>query len=75
MITIAESVWNSFKRLDFEFNSRSCILICPDNAVNGNKWLYKTEYFGAFPQMEIEMPKTANSLQIITSKTESILKL
>ena len=44
---IKESLWNNFKRLDFEFEGRNAILICPDEAVEGNKWLYKTEYFGA----------------------------
>lgn len=54
---IQESLWNDFKRLDFEFEGRNAILICPDKAVQGNKWLYKTEYFGAFPEFEIEMVK------------------
>lgn len=54
---IKESLWNNFKRLDFEFEGRNAILICPDEAVEGNKWLYKTEYFGAFPNFEIEMVK------------------
>ena len=52
-----ESVWNGFKRLDFVFEGRDCILICPDNECDGKKWLYKTEYFDAFPNTEIEMLK------------------
>lgn len=56
-MNITESVWNGFKRLDFKFRDRDCILICPDKACDGNKWLYKTEYFDAFPAMEIEMLK------------------
>ena len=31
--------WNGFKRLDFKFEDRDCILICPDKACEGNKWL------------------------------------
>ena len=56
-MNITESIWNGFKRLDFQFEDRDCILICPDNACEGKKWLYKTEYFDAFPEMEIEMLK------------------
>ena len=52
-----ESVWNGFKRLDFVFEGRDCILIFPDNECDGKKWLYKTEYFDAFPNTEIEMLK------------------
>lgn len=64
-----QSVWNGFKRLDFKFNDRDCILICPDNAVKGNKWLYKTEYFDAFPQMEIEMLKKGYYLAHMQNKS------
>ena len=63
------SVWNGFKRLDFKFNGRNCILICPDNACEGNKWLYKTEYFDAFPQMEIEMLKKGYHLAYMQNTT------
>ena len=49
--------WNGFKKIDFDFNGREALLICPEKAVEGNKWLYKTEYFGAFPEFEIEMLK------------------
>lgn len=56
-MTVKESIWNGFKRLEFQFEDRDCILICPDIACDGNKWLYKTEYFDAFPEMEIEMLK------------------
>ena len=63
------SVWNGFKRLDFKFNGRDCILICPDNACEGNKWLYKTEYFDSFPQMEIEMLKKGYHLAYMQNTT------
>ncbi len=63
------SVWSGFKRLDFKFNGRNCILICPDNACEGNKWLYKTEYFDAFPQMEIEMLKKGYHLAYMQNTT------
>ena len=47
------SEWNGFKRLDFKFNNRDCILICPETPCEGKKWLYRTEYFGAFADMEL----------------------
>ncbi len=64
---IIQSEWNGFKRLGFKFEGRDCILVCPDKAVEGNKWLYKTEYFDAFPQMEIEMLKKGYYLAHMTN--------
>lgn len=54
-MNITKSEWNGFQRLDFEFKGRSAILICPNKPICDNKWLYKTEYFGAFPSLEIAM--------------------
>ena len=50
-----ESEWNGFRRIDFSFEGKSAILVSPSEPVKGNKWLLKTEYFGAFPSFEIEM--------------------
>lgn len=52
-----ESVWNGFQRFDFEFEDKQAVLVCPDTPVEGKKWLFKTEYFDAFPEFEIEMIK------------------
>lgn len=68
-MNITESTWNGFKRLDFKFEDRDCILICPENAVQGNKWLYKTEYFDAFPTFEIEMLKKGYHVAHMNNKT------
>lgn len=66
---ITQSTWRGFKRLDFKFNDRDCILICPDVACEGNKWLYKLEYFDAFPDMEIEMLKKGYHLAHMKNTT------
>ncbi len=63
-----ESVWNGFKRLDFDFEGRNAILIVPDNHTKDKKWLYKTEYFDAFPEFEIEMVKRGYYLAYVTNK-------
>lgn len=54
-MNITESIWHDFKRLDFQFEGRDCILVCPKTPIDGNKWLYKTEYFDAFPSLSIDM--------------------
>ena len=52
---MTESIWNGFRRLDFLFEGRKAIVVCPNVPTEGNKWLFKTEYFGAFPAFELEM--------------------
>ena len=50
-----ETVWNGYRRLDFHFEGRECILVFPESARGDGGWLFKTEYFGAFPEFEIQM--------------------
>lgn len=64
-----ESIWNSFRRLDFDFDGKQAILICPEHAIEGNKWLFKTEYFDAFPEFEIEMVKRGYHLAHVENTT------
>lgn len=65
----AESVWNGFKRLDFKFNGRDCVLICPEKPCEDNKWLYRTEYFGAFVDIELAMLKKGYHLAYMQNAT------
>lgn len=50
-----ESVWNGYRRLDFTFEGRQAILVCPSQPSEGAPWLLKTEYFDAFPDLELEL--------------------
>lgn len=52
---MTETTWNGFKRIDFLFEGRESVLIIPDCANANKNWLFKTEYFNAFPDFEIEM--------------------
>ena len=47
--------WNGFRRLDFSFMEHDAILVCPHQPRKDGKWLFKTEYFGAFPAFELAM--------------------
>ncbi len=50
-----ESLWNGYRRLDFTFEGRQAILVCPSVPCEGGHWLLKTEYFDAFPDLELEL--------------------
>lgn len=55
MKNLVESEWNGYRRLDFTFEDRAAIIVCPHTPTEDKKWLFKTEYFGAFPSFELEM--------------------
>ena len=46
---------HGFGITEFVFDDRECILVSPKAPRADGKWLFKTEYFGAFPSFEIEM--------------------
>lgn len=48
--------WQGFAGIEFEFEDSLAKLIQPHGTPNG-KWALKTEYFGAFPDTEIELLK------------------
>ena len=50
-----KSEWKGFERLDFQVQGRDAILMIPSLPRTDKKWLFKTEYFGAFPAFELEM--------------------
>ena len=66
---MTESIWNGFKRLDFLFEGREAVLVFPENVNESKNWLLKAEYFGAFPEFEIEMVKKGWHLAFIENIT------
>ena len=64
-----QALWNGFRRIDFLFEGREAILVFPKNANEKKNWLLKTEYFGAFPNFEIEMLKRGWHLAYIKNVT------
>ncbi len=63
------SQWNGFERIDFRFDGRRAIVVFPEQVTSDNKWLFKTEYFDAFPAFEIEMLRRGYALAYIENKT------
>ena len=44
-------------------------MICPREAIEGNKWLFKIEYFGAFPNFELAMLERGYYVAHVDNKT------
>ncbi|MBR5543566.1 MAG: alpha/beta hydrolase [Oscillospiraceae bacterium] len=60
-------MWNGFRFEKTTFEDRELWAVYPDKP-NG-RWLLKTEYFGAFPNAEIELVKQGYHLFHISNKT------
>lgn len=60
--------WNDFDTDEILFNEKKAIIVKPNVEPNG-RWLYKTEYFGAFPEFEIAMLKKGYHLCYVATKT------
>lgn len=71
---MAETLWNGFRRIDFLFEGHEAILVFPEKENKNKNWLLKTEYFGAFPEFEIEMLKRGWHLAYVENITRWCLE-
>lgn len=51
------NTWRGFERIDFEFEGHACILVRPEQAAEGNPWVWRAEFFDAFAQADEAMAK------------------
>lgn len=51
------STWNTFPRFDFQVDGKDAIVVVPAKPAPGRPWLWRAEFFGAFPNADIELVK------------------
>ena len=44
--------WEGFDRYDFKFKDRQVIAVVPKKALEGNPWIWRPAFFGAFPTVD-----------------------
>ncbi len=66
--------WNGFQSESFEFEGKTGYVIFPENPNPEKRWIFKTEYLGAFPAFDIEMLKLGYHLVHIANETRWCLK-
>lgn len=54
---MSESNWNGYDREDFRLAGRDCILVSPVAALPGRPWIWRTEFFDAFPAVDLALLK------------------
>lgn len=51
------SQWNGFTRHDFQVDNVNVIVVEPEKALPGRPWAWRGEFFGAFPNADVELLK------------------
>ena len=47
--------WQGYERHDFKLFGRDTIIVCPKNPVEKNKWVWRAEFFDAFPIVDMDL--------------------
>ena len=69
MQLLAEYRYDGIYHIEFEFKNKKCIaLMTEDKSKRNGKTVLKTEYFGAFPDLQNEMVKRGYTLIFIENR-------
>lgn len=60
------SMWNGFNRHDFQVDGHNAIVVVPAKPLPGRPWAWRGEFFGAFPNADIELVKAGWHLAYIS---------
>lgn len=64
-----KGIWNGYETEEFEFEGQNAIVVFAKDNVRTDKWLFKTEYFDAFPDFQIEMLSQGYNLAHVDNAT------
>lgn len=65
---VMEESWEGFPLHKFTFEGKEALVVMPNGPANG-KWMLKTEYFSAFPGVELEFLKKGYHLAYVANQT------
>lgn len=68
------NMWNGFVCEEFTFDGRDAIIVFPDTPAENSKIVLKTEYWNAFPDVEINLLKSGHHLAYIKNRTRFATK-
>ncbi len=63
-----------FETKRFKFEEKEAIVVFADESNRTNKWILKTEYFGAFPEVEVMLLKDGYNLAHVDNETRWCLE-
>ena len=47
-----KSEWFGYDRYDYQFHGREAVVVVPKKAAEGNPWIWRPAFFGAFPSVD-----------------------
>jgi pimeloyl-ACP methyl ester carboxylesterase len=50
-----KELWNGYEILKFNVAGRGALLVVPKQPAEGKPWIWRTEFFGAFPQADVAL--------------------
>lgn len=59
------TTWEGYRSERFVTEGRDCILVHPDVPMRSNPWIWRTEFFGAFPALDLTLLKSGFRLAYI----------
>jgi pimeloyl-ACP methyl ester carboxylesterase/lysophospholipase L1-like esterase len=54
-MTLKESGWKGYERIDFRFEGHPALLVRPKSPAPGKPWIWRTEFFGHEPQADLAL--------------------
>lgn len=52
---VTHSKWEGYPRLDFVVDGRKCLLVIPHTPARGKPWIWRTEFFGHQPAVDLSL--------------------
>ncbi|MBQ9921228.1 MAG: alpha/beta fold hydrolase [Clostridia bacterium] len=52
---LTEAIWEGFKKYEFEIFGTKAIIAAPNEPDPNNKWVFRAEFFGAFPMADLAL--------------------
>ena len=69
-----QDLWNGFRYEKFTFEGRNAIVVFPEEGTANGRLALKTEYWGAFPDVEIRLLKKGFHLAFLKNETRFVTK-
>jgi pimeloyl-ACP methyl ester carboxylesterase len=54
-VLVKRQRWHGYRRSDFVVDGRNCILVAPKQVAHGSPWIWRPEFFGGLPEVDLAL--------------------